>query len=270
MSNNNNDLEALNFFKENGNIYHYSRGLDTSESREIKNLIQSAKKNDNPHKTVFPDFICENGWIEHYEITCGPEGEKGSLEKRQQAERDRDIKKQALELAHNTPKGNIAFDCFTATSQGVNAAQGNYRQSFINNWNKHIENYNKALNHDFSFFHYHETGVFLIESHDFFLTVEETNYQNRNFGNLFLGSSSSRNRLGFEPIFDKDLLDFMEKSKDIVQYVLFKGKQSSCVLKTSNIPIIKEYLRNRNFRIGNCIGSCATTAVVSVTGEKEV
>lgn len=54
-----------------------AHGVTDSEWKEFRQLLLSVKSNDSESKTVFPDFISENGFIEHFHVTSGKSSRKG-------------------------------------------------------------------------------------------------------------------------------------------------------------------------------------------------
>lgn len=58
----------------NGNSWH---GLSEDDWKEVEDLINSAKLTDSKSKTDFPDFISNNGFIEHFHVTSGKSTRKG-------------------------------------------------------------------------------------------------------------------------------------------------------------------------------------------------
>lgn len=55
---------------------NYYQGISAEEKEEIVTLIETAKDTDGL-TTKFPDFIGNNGWIEHFEVTCSNRTKKG-------------------------------------------------------------------------------------------------------------------------------------------------------------------------------------------------
>ena len=58
----------------NGGSWH---GLSENDWKEIETLINLVKPTDSESKTEFPDFVSNNGFIEHFHVTSGNSNRKG-------------------------------------------------------------------------------------------------------------------------------------------------------------------------------------------------
>ena len=54
----------------------YYSGITEEEKKSLIALIKTAKDTDGK-TTTFPDFIGENGWIEHFKVTSSQSSKKG-------------------------------------------------------------------------------------------------------------------------------------------------------------------------------------------------
>ena len=78
-------------------------GCSIEEEREIKRAILESERNLNAND--FPDFIFEDGFIEHFQVTSAKEGKKGSAHAKNEAECDRNFEKKCMQ--NNNTFGNI-------------------------------------------------------------------------------------------------------------------------------------------------------------------
>ena len=62
----------------------------------IKDIFEKAKPNENLN--AFPDFIFDNGFIEHFQVTSSAEGRKGSLMEREKAGLHQDYNERVKEV----------------------------------------------------------------------------------------------------------------------------------------------------------------------------
>lgn len=71
----------------------YYSGITEEEKKSLITLIKTAKDTDDK-TTTFPDFIGENGWIEHFEVTSSQSSKKGYESNINHAEMMRSIEQQ--------------------------------------------------------------------------------------------------------------------------------------------------------------------------------
>lgn len=73
-----NQKEILENVKEIFKRKNYGfHGITFTDKKEFENLLMSVKENDTKNKTEFPDFISENGFVEHFHVTSGKSTRKG-------------------------------------------------------------------------------------------------------------------------------------------------------------------------------------------------
>lgn len=68
-------------------------GLSKEEQKQLQVLVSTAQDTDGK-TTTFPDFIGENGWIEHFKVSSSKHNRKGSETNRKIASVNRAIEKQ--------------------------------------------------------------------------------------------------------------------------------------------------------------------------------
>ena len=66
-----------------------------ADNERILGMLKSARENDKPNE--FPDFICDGGFIEHFEVSPSKEGRKGSTFKREKSKAESETKEQFKE-----------------------------------------------------------------------------------------------------------------------------------------------------------------------------
>lgn len=214
-------------------------GITEHEKDQLIALIKTAKDTDGV-TTSFPDFVGDNGWIEHFAVTSSQSTRKGYESKIQEAEMHRSIKEQ---VADSVGKGNF-IQSFSASCMHENDSQDNYRESFKQCWEKHIESYNKKKNELSEL----QTKAFLVESDDGFLRV-------LNLSSMDDENAKSEERdLFFELIYDRELMDFMYQYKDMIDYVIFKGLHLTRILKVNSIPNIINATDYSNFFVHSIPG----------------
>ena len=180
----------------------------------IENIL-TAKENEQAND--FPDFICKNGFIEHFQVSASGETKKGSLYKQEES----CFERQSNETLVNKKDEylNSIFEPNTLTTYENTLSYDkstyeNYVQAFKKNFESHIDSLKK----------YHgskENGTFLIEQVD---------------GSLFIDGA-----VPYKPYslsIDKELLQYVYQYKDYLTYVLFTDGESCEIIKLSLIPKI--------------------------------
>lgn len=180
----------------------------------IENIL-TAKENEQAND--FPDFICKNGFIEHFQVSASGETKKGSLYKQEES----CFERQSNETLVNKKDEylNSIFEPNTLTTYENTLSYDkstyeNYVQAFKKNFESHIDSLKK---YDGS----KENGTFLIEQVD---------------GSLFIDGA-----VPYKPYslsIDKELLQYVYQYKDYLTYVLFTDGESFEIIKLSLIPKI--------------------------------
>lgn len=199
-------------------------GLNYEEVENIKKIINETKSNENLN--MFPDFVFNNGFIEHFQVTSSKENKKGSVHIKEINKFKNKIEIEKAKL--------YTDDNFHSKHWTMKYSEHNYENlvnSLKNNWNSHIESLHKyAGNKDIS--------IFMIQYSDMALEM----YENI-FGNWIDGMSNGDLR---EPekldqyrlTRDKNLLNFIYNFKDELKYVIFVYKDQCEIIKLENIPYI--------------------------------
>ena len=128
------------------------------DKRKIAAILKRAKPNLEASK--FPDFVFEDGFIEHFQITASKENKKGSCHKQTQAEFHREMDCIQENLRQELEKSPLPIkNTISTTSYKMIPPEYSYEKfqsSFRKNWEHHIhslEKYTGAKN----------IGIFLVE-----------------------------------------------------------------------------------------------------------
>lgn len=200
-------------------------GVSKENYKDLKMWIESAVSNTNTSE--FPDFLFDDGFIEHFSITSSLEGRKGSKQKAEssklQAKSQRDF---LLEL----DKSQVD----SVTKHSVNRyfephSHSNIVRSINRNWEKHIKSYD-----DYSLTKNH--SIFLMEYIDFALqTAVENKGKPVTVYNSYRISS------------DKELLKWIYKFKDKIEYLIMFHEESLEIIRIDKISELIESLPNGMF-----------------------
>lgn len=215
------EQKCLEFAKNN---YKFEKlyGFSMNDEKEFENCLFSAKSN--PELSSFPDFVCENGFIEHFQISSGKNTKKGSqhLKERHNYEEqiDRAVNQSDIQ---NAVSKNFSFSYPPHSYQ-------NLVDSFKKTWESHIlslERYegNKKI------------PIFLIEYTDATIDMKENIYSaadGLSFGDL----KEPKHLHTYSLVHDKDMLDYIFQYKDKVKYVIYVSHIGVEIINVENIPLI--------------------------------
>jgi len=176
---------------ENGEINYF--GLSEEEISEVEKVILAGIGNGND----FPDFTCDYGFIEHFQITSAKETKKGSLHIKAQVEWDR------IFLKTVTEKETENVDFYYKEEKEVT---GHCHSNLINSFKKNRDNHLQSLE---KYNENYQTGVFLIQFTDFSLEIIEDGIYPR-----------KEEMKIYRPCLDKMFLAELEAMKDKIKYVI--------------------------------------------------
>lgn len=186
------------------------------DKQKLFNAFSNAKRNSD--KTCFPDFVFDEGFIEHFQVTSSKEGRKGSRLKQKESEFKRNQKSPEELIAETSPVFSTQFaNTYSEEMQSPDFSFEDFQASFKRNWEKHIESLDKYAGKK-------DVGIFLIEYTDVCMFRENTP---ANPYHLYL---------------DKTLLLYVYAFRDKISFVVFSHFDKCETICVRNIPeIIKTY-----------------------------
>lgn len=237
-----NQDDILNAVREkiNGDSGH---GVTESEWEDFWQLLWSAKPNDSKSKTVFPDFISENGFIEHFHVTSGKSSRKGYDITKEESKMQQSHENFMNAVPDNLPKendGKIIMSKHHTSFWRQNDSVDNFHKSFKTCWKDHI-------NHLHDYKDNKHISCFMVSSDDVLAVYEHIDDENCvDFGDL-----ARTDRINFCLSYDYELLDYIYGYKNEIDYVIYYNifREYVEVIKVSNIPAIKEYLPNHRWKL---------------------
>ena len=204
-------------------------------TREDYLFIKEAFGNAVPNSasSEFPDFLFKGGFIEHFQVTSTMENKKGSEFKKKQnlfhqecEEKETAIKNEPY--SSFPPVGTCTLTCCTMKMESPDSSYENYRKSFKKNWDHHIDSRKACA--------LKGKSVFLIEM----------------VGNPIIVKENGAFKQFYKLADDKDILEYMYKFKEEVEYVVFTYSDQCEVVSISENPNNKELLpENISFGVGN-------------------
>lgn len=210
-------------------------GLLPDERIEFANAIRTAKPN--PSSSEFPDFIFDNGFIEHFQITSSQVTRKGATHARKESDFQRrvDIETEKLKDAWNK---NPSFGTICSESWAFQNPKHSHDfliESFIRNWKNHMESYKSYSGEK-------KIGIFMIEYPEIALAMCENVYckwiDGMSQGDMREQESFKDYRLSR----DKKLLNYIYEFRNEIKYVVFVNPVRCEVIRTENIPYLLQLM----------------------------
>ena len=249
-----------------GEVEHYF-GLSEDGAIKFGKLLQSAIPN--PNASMFPDFVSELGFIEHFQVTSSKTNRKGSVHKKEESlflEKVEESEKQFKSEMDITP----SFGEMKSMHLNFSFPEHSYEffvKSFISTWNHHIKSYKNYQGAK-------EIGAFMIEYQDMALKMCE------DFGDikcgLWYGDLLRREEryLFYRLSRDKQLLRFIYRFKDVLKFVIMVSGNNVEVICVENIPELLKLLPYE-FKIysptivGRQVSLCGISVPNTVVGKEK-
>lgn len=206
-------------------------GLLESNRTEFENILRTAKPNSNLSK--FPDFVFDNGFIEHFQITSSQTNRKGSVHKKEESIFISKVESETEKIMqewNETP----SFDKVRSKSWVHTNPVHTYEflvDSFRSNWEHHLESCKKYTGSK-------EIGIFMIEYSEVALSMCEDVYHDWING-MSQGDMRGQEKFNcYRLSRDKRLLDYMHQFRDDIKYVIFINCERFEVIRLDNIPYL--------------------------------
>lgn len=193
----------------------------------VKRAFSKVKPNSS--SSEFPDFLFDDGFIEHFQVTSTRENRKGSEFRKEQNIFHKKCEEniEAKTATSNPTIGTFALESCPMTMESPESSYDNYKKSFERNWSHHIES-RKA---------YALSGkcIFLIEMVGKPITVEDGGF-----------------KFFYKLAYDKDILEYIYEFREEVDYVVFTHSDQCEIVTVAEIPDNKKTLpSNMKFGVGN-------------------
>ncbi|EGP4855130.1 hypothetical protein FNP20_000587 [Enterococcus faecium] len=201
-------------------------GLSVPDIEEFKELLKIIEPN--PSSNKFPDFICRKGFLEHFAVTSSSEGKKGAIHKIEKSKFESKSRKIRKNLSSKTQKVKNEF---LYPEHSYKDLINSFKKNFVNHI-KSLEKYDPE----------EKIGIFLIDyADDGALSMAELSLEGVN--GLYAGDLGRQEILdSYRLSRDKELLDWLYKFKDKIQYVIFLTNTNVEIIKIDNIPNVQTLL----------------------------
>lgn len=220
--------------------YNYCHGVFEDDLATIRNLIEDVEPNDAENKTVFPDFICDKGFIEHFHVTSGKSNRKGYDITKEESKMLQDHENYKETVIDSLPEQNheILFSQHHTSFWRKGDSLANFHKSFEKTWENHIKNLE-------SYDGEKHISCFLISSDDVIAVYENQVDEH----GVFYGNLLSTGKMSYCLAYDNYLLDYMYSFKDKIDFVIYINLFRGCteIVQLKNIPNLKNMLSNREF-----------------------
>ncbi|SKA70332.1 hypothetical protein SAMN02745111_02008 [Eubacterium uniforme] len=229
----------LDLVQQNKDIINFY-SVSKEEKQKILEIISTAE--DNKTEYVFPDFVFDNGFIEHFQITSSHTNRNGSYMERKNAEVYREFKKKMKEADEKLSNGEKWIESFSVEPVLQDKQSYSYLiKSFKDGFEKHLESLEKYEG-------IKEVGIFLIEYSDSVLRKNIKNIED--LRSIFsYGDVSKNDKKVYMLSKDIDLLKYVFTKKEKVDYIIFVNR--SCVdglyievIKTEKIIELVDILKD--------------------------
>ena len=207
----------------------------------IKNAYNTAIPN--PVWNKFPDFLFDNGFIEHFEVTSSHSNRNGSTMRRELDKLNEDIsskEKAMMSEMNETPcyEGKT----ITANSWHSKHTYEDFCLSFKKSFEKHIDKFNKFSGNK-------EISIFMIQYNDSAL-VMNNDLSYLKTGIIYGDLIQEKNYNGYRLTHDGNMLEYIYQFKDKIHYVAFynndcfHGKLCE-IICVENIPEILKIVKGK-------------------------
>lgn len=206
-------------------------GLKYEEVEELVDVIKSAEGNKNLSK--FPDFMFNNGFIEHFRITSAKENKNGSEHIKKENCFKSKVKAESNKLKEkwSIEQSNSINHSAHWTMTFPNHSYEYLCESFIRNWESHIESMNEYSGPK-------DTSIFMIQYTDSALEMYENVFEDWIDG-MSNGDLREPERVeNYRISRDKKILKYVYQFKDKIKYVIFVYGNKYEIIKVASIPYI--------------------------------
>lgn len=221
------EKKCLDFVKSNIKFENYY-GFSQEDIAEFKECLNSATPNEK--SSEFPDFICNNGFIEHFQISSGKITRKGS---KHLEEFNKYQSKNEKKLFENMDNGNCSP--LYATMQYSSHTYEYLKSSFKKSWEMHLLSLEKYNGNS-------TLGIYMIEYKDACIEMIENIYANVKEG-INYGNLKEQIRIDhYSLCHDKDLLNYMYEYKNRIHYIIYVYNKGIEIINVENIPDLLKLL----------------------------
>lgn len=200
-------------------------GVSTEQYIELLKWLKNTKPNQNSNE--FPDFLFENGFIEHFSVTSSADGRKGAKQTRESAQFEKKSEENLLSnLEENEEEISASFSYYRPSEEH---SHFNIVKSIKKHWLSHIESYEEITPLEHS--------VFLLEYVDFHIET-----------GIFKEGMLEKVYCSYRISVDKGLLEWIYTFKEKIKYFILCHQSSIEVIRIDQIPSIIDNISTVMFK----------------------
>ena len=226
------ELTCLNLVKEAYESNTCLFGLEINDKDTLWHLLENCTSNKD---TKFPDFIGDQGFIEHFQISSSKTTKKGQ----EHTKRLNQFKKQSENIINNLNHEEIDIHKPLEIAHITNIMK--YPEHFYeylleslkSTWDKHLNSLNNYKGPN-------SIKVFMIQYNDIGALQMYENYPNEIEG-IFIGDFPKHKTIDYRFTRDNYILDYLYKYNQIIDYAIFISYNKYVeIIKICNIPKLKK------------------------------
>ena len=219
----------------NAEVHNKYFGLLDKDRKEIEQILRIAKPNENASQ--FPDFLFENGFIEHFQVSSSKTNRKGAKHIKKMNSFVSKINNEA-DVVKKQWSESPDFNNIRNKQWSMNNPEHNHSflvKSFKNNWMNHINSLNNYTGNK-------DVGIFMIDYPEIALSMYENMYNNW-ISDMSQGDMREPESFNYYRLTrDKLLMNYIYEFKDIIKYVIFVLYNNFEIIKTESIPYFLEIM----------------------------
>lgn len=235
IDNNENILNNLQYYiNMNQNKFY---GLSFEDIKQVYLALQNAKFNDNDKQTEFPDFILDNGFIEHFKVSSSNDNRKGMLKIIEDKKFNEKIAPEK-NLFEKQCKENQEYNTTQSMQWQHEDVQHSY-ENFVKSFKKHFE---KHINRIDEYQGNKNLKIFLIEYTDNGLEMIKEEYKNYDY---FQKSTLDNTYHLWHYLLskDKNMLNYLNNYRDKLDYIILDIEHEFEIIKLDKIKDIISNLK---------------------------
>ena len=194
--------------------YEYLFGLTQEDVKEIVNILRKWEPNRKPSE--FPDFVFDNGFIEHFQITSSLETKKGAQQIINEKDFERKTKqtqKEFINQCEKTPSFEKVRSC-SSSMQNPEHSHDYFIKSVKENLTHHLESLDKYNGNK-------EIGILMIENTEFALSMLENIFEEWLDGMSHGDLRKQQSFMCYRLSRDKKLLNYFYSFRNKIKYIIY-------------------------------------------------
>ncbi len=205
------EQKCFNLVKENLDYKNFF-AMSYEERDLIKKVFEIAVPNNDLN--AFPDFIFDDGFIEHFRVTSSFEGRKGSRLEIERAEIRKEFNDKVKKTAEDFAEDGVSIYTVSTTEVWHKThSYENFIESLKSNLEHHLESMEKYIGNK-------NNKIFMVEYNDSALAMGKV-YPKDLMQGVSYGDLMKRESPVYRPSRDINLLKYLYEKRESVDYIIF-------------------------------------------------